>query len=142
MDVMTGHHSGRGRGWPHSVSAVQSAGRGARVPSHVAMVLDGNRRWAAHRGMGPVEGHREGARRLHEVVEWSEDAGIETLTLWVLSADNLNRPAKEVAGLLPLIERVINTLARQQRWRINPMRRIEILPDPLPEPFIPPQPAP
>jgi short-chain Z-isoprenyl diphosphate synthase len=136
MDMMTGHDSGRGREMANSVSAVQPAVRGAGVPSHVAMVLDGNRRWAARRGMGPVEGHREGARRLHEVVEWSEDAGIETLTLWVLSADNLNRPTEEVAGLLPLIERVINTLAGQQRWRINHMGRIEILPDHLRESLI------
>jgi short-chain Z-isoprenyl diphosphate synthase len=133
MNVMTGHDSGRGGEMAHSVAAVQPAVRGGGVPSHVAMVLDGNRRWAAGRGMGPVEGHREGARRLHEVVEWSDDAGIETLTLWVLSADNLNRPAEELAGLLPLIERVINTLAGKQRWRINHMGRIEILPDHLRE---------
>lgn len=136
MDIMTGHDSGRGGATAHSGTAVQPAVRGHGVPSHVAMVLDGNRRWAALRGLRPVEGHREGARRLHEVVGWSEDAGIATLTLWVLSADNLNRPAEELADLLPLIEEVINTLAGQQRWRINHMGRIEILPDHLRESLI------
>lgn len=108
------------------------AGRGTApadaAPTHLAMVLDGNRRWAAARSLTPVEGHRVGARRLFEVVQWSEDAHIEILTLWVLSAGNLRRPADELAGLLPLIAEVIDGLAARQRWRIRHLGRPDILP--------------
>ncbi|PSJ27445.1 hypothetical protein B7P34_17760 [Streptosporangium nondiastaticum] len=52
--------------------------------------MDGNRRWARARGLDPVDGHREGALRLGEVCEWAAEAAVETLTLWVLSTDNLN----------------------------------------------------
>lgn len=99
------------------------------VPRHLAIILDGNRRWAAVHGLGPVDGHREGARRLLEAVEWSDEAGIATLTLWVLSEDNLGRPADEVAGLLPLIGAVLDDLAAKRRWRIKHLGRSEILPD-------------
>ncbi|GAB2684856.1 polyprenyl diphosphate synthase [Nocardia thraciensis] len=101
---------------------------GGEGPRHLAMILDGNRRWAAARGLDPVDGHREGAERLFETVGWSEQAGVQTLTLWVLSADNLHRPAEEVDGLLPLIAEVVDTLAARQRWHVRHLGRIELLP--------------
>jgi short-chain Z-isoprenyl diphosphate synthase len=97
------------------------------------MVLDGNRRWAAAHGLGPVDGHREGAQRLYEAVEWAEGAGIEVLTLWVLSSDNLRRPATELNGLLPLIADVVDGLAARHRWRIRHLGRTDILPTRLRE---------
>jgi short-chain Z-isoprenyl diphosphate synthase len=114
-----------------ALSQAPVAGDAARrrtVPDHLGIILDGNRRWAAARDLKPIDGHREGARRLFEAVQWSEAAGVGTLTLWVLSADNLHRSASELAELLPLIEQTIDQLAAAGRWRINHLGRPRILP--------------
>ncbi|WP_280464647.1 polyprenyl diphosphate synthase [Nocardia brasiliensis] len=93
----------------------------AVVPHHLGIILDGNRRWAAARGLPPIAGHREGARRLLDIIDWADMAGISTLTTWVLSVDNLRRPREELEGLLPLIGQTVDHLAAQQRW---PLRHV------------------
>ncbi|MEU8551673.1 polyprenyl diphosphate synthase [Streptomyces roseoverticillatus] len=98
------------------------------APRHVAIIMDGNRRWAQARGLEPVDGHRAGAVRLGEVCEWADDAGLDTLTLWVLSTDNLKRPAQELAGLLPLIGETIEELASRGHWLVKPIGDLTVLP--------------
>lgn len=67
----------------------------APVPAHIAFILDGNRRWARERGLPPTAGHRWGARRVEEVLKWCYDLGVRTVTLYVLSTENLARRSKE-----------------------------------------------
>ncbi|MFG2943478.1 polyprenyl diphosphate synthase [Streptomyces sp. NPDC048282] len=99
------------------------------LPRHLAVIMDGNRRWARERGLAPVDGHREGMKRLFDILEWSAEAGVEIVTLWQLSVDNLRRPVEELSELLPLIGREVDELAARQRWRINPIGRVAALPD-------------
>ncbi len=80
-------------------AAIATAGA---VPAHVAIIMDGNGRWAAARGKPRLEGHRAGAEAVRRTVEAAVAAGIGTLTLYAFSSDNWNRPKAEVAGLMAL----------------------------------------
>ena len=77
----------------------QLAGR--PVPRHVGVMCDGNRRWARAAGVGDVSfGHQAGADKIEDVLRWSADAGVEVVTLWLLSTENLSRPESELRPLL------------------------------------------
>jgi len=69
---------------------------------HVALIMDGNGRWATPRGMPRVAGHREGARAVRKVVQCAPSLGVETLTLYAFSSDNWSRPGREVSALMRL----------------------------------------
>ncbi len=100
-----------------------------RLPKHVGVMLDGNRRWARAAGADTAEGHRAGAANISPFLEWCEELGIEVVTLWLLSTDNLNRSDDELTPLLRIIEDVVSELAEAGRWRINPMGALDLLPD-------------
>jgi undecaprenyl diphosphate synthase len=74
---------------------------------HVAIIMDGNGRWATARGLPRVDGHRRGARAVERTVETAARLGVGTLTLYALSADNWRRPASEIATLMQLFERYL-----------------------------------
>jgi len=76
---------------------------------HVAIIMDGNGRWANTRGLPRVAGHRAGADSVRRVVEASPDLGIKTLTLYAFSADNWRRPPREVSALMKLLGHYLNT---------------------------------
>ena len=76
-------------------------------PRHVAIIMDGNGRWARARGLPRAAGHRRGARVAHEIVEVASQAGVEALTLYAFSSENWRRPAHEVRLLLDLLRRTI-----------------------------------
>jgi short-chain Z-isoprenyl diphosphate synthase len=99
-----------------------------RIPRHVGVILDGNRRWAKAYGGDAVEGHRAGADKIHEVLGWCEDVGVEVVTLWLLSTDNLRRPKDELDALLRIIEQAVGDLAAARRWRIHPVGALDLLP--------------
>ena len=99
-----------------------------QVPHHVGVILDGNRRWARASGTSASIGHRAGADKIEQLLDWCEDAGVELVTLWLLSTDNLNRPAPELAPLLEIIEGVVTELAASRKWRINPVGSLDLLP--------------
>jgi short-chain Z-isoprenyl diphosphate synthase len=104
--------------------------RGAPVPRHVAVILDGNRRWARSVGTTAHHGHTKGADLIDDLLEWCEDAGVEVATLFLLSTDNLARPEHELAPLLAIIERTVHDLASPKHdWRVNPMGALDLLPD-------------
>ena len=92
-------------------------------------MLDGNRRWAKAAGADTAAGHRAGAANISPFLGWCDELGIEVVTLWLLSTDNLNRRAAELAPLLGIIEDVVTELAAEQRWRINPVGALDLLPD-------------
>ncbi|MFN2624842.1 MAG: undecaprenyl diphosphate synthase family protein, partial [Mycobacteriales bacterium] len=80
---------------------------GAPVPRHVGVILDGNRRWARSVGARVSEGHRAGADKVEDLLDWCAEAGVEVVTLWLLSSDNLSRPPAELEPLLGIIERTV-----------------------------------
>ena len=100
-----------------------------RLPQHVGVMLDGNRRWARAAGADTATGHRAGAANISPFLGWCDELGIEVVTLWLLSTDNLNRPQQELAPLLTIIEDVVTELAEAQRWRLNPVGALDLLPD-------------
>jgi short-chain Z-isoprenyl diphosphate synthase len=102
-----------------------------RVPKHVGVILDGNRRWARAAGIGVSSGHRRGADKIDEFLGWCAELRIEVVTLWLLSTDNLGRPADELAQLFQIIEDAVGELATSRRWRINPVGALDLLPDPI-----------
>ncbi len=79
-----------------------------RVPRHVAIIMDGNGRWAQARGLPRVAGHQAGTANLHVLVRAAMDLGIQVVTLFVFSTENWRRPTAEVRALLALMEHVID----------------------------------
>ena len=99
-----------------------------RLPKHVGVMLDGNRRWAKAVGADTAQGHRAGAANIEPLLGWCEEIGVEVVTLWLLSTDNLNRPAAELEPLLGIIGDAVETLAEQRRWRLHPVGALDLLP--------------
>jgi len=81
------------------------------VPRHVAIIMDGNGRWARQRGLPRSLGHREGMKAVREAVEGAVDAGVGVLTLFAFSTENWQRPAQEVSALMTLLQ----VYARKER---------------------------
>ena len=91
---------------------------GHSIPRHVGVILDGNRRWARLAGLADVShGHQKGADHIFELLGWCRQVGVEVVTLWLLSTDNLSRSGAEVEALLRIIESTVRAggagLARQ-----------------------------
>jgi len=108
--------------------------RAGRLPHHIGLILDGNRRFAREMGfLDVVEGHRRGADKVEEVLNWCEELGIQMITIWILSTENLSRPPEELSALLGLIERRLRAAAvdpkiHRKRLRIRAIGRPELLP--------------
>jgi len=102
-----------------------------RLPRHVAIIMDGNGRWAGERHLPRVEGHRAGVDSVRDVVETSARLGLEVLTLYAFSVENWKRPAAEVGTLMMLLKRYLglelDTLLRNN-IRFNVIGRVEALP--------------
>ena len=101
------------------------------LPRHVAIIMDGNGRWASLRGLPRVEGHRMGIRSVRAVVECAREIGISFLTLYAFSSENWGRPRSEVATLMGLLrEFLINELPDLNRHgiRLNVIGEIRQLP--------------
>src|SRR5215470_474585 len=78
------------------------------LPVHIAIIMDGNGRWARKRGMPRVAGHRAGITAVREVIEGSAELGIKVLTLYAFSVENWKRPRTEVATLMQLLKEYLN----------------------------------
>lgn len=102
-----------------------------RLPKHVAVMADGNRRWARLNAPGSelTVGYQAGADKLKQFVVWCDEVGIKVVTLWVLSTDNLSRASAEVAPLLDVIDRLAGDLAASGRWRVQIVGDLDLLPD-------------
>ena len=88
---------------------------GGAVPRHVAIIMDGNGRWAKERHLPRTLGHREGMKAVRETVEGAIEAGIEALTLFAFSEENWRRPAVEIGALMGLLEEYIARETRELR---------------------------
>ena len=84
-----------------------------KVPSHIAVIMDGNGRWATRRGLPRIAGHRKGQERVRELVESAGAAGVKYLTLFAFSSENWRRPEDEVRGLLDLFLAALNREVKQ-----------------------------
>jgi short-chain Z-isoprenyl diphosphate synthase len=106
---------------------------GAAKPKHVAMIVDGNRRWAKQLGLeSAAHGHRAGAAKIPEFLDWCDDLGIEVVTLYLLSSDNLTgRGGEELEQLVDIIADLAGTLAAHRDWRVQHVGSNEGLPDAL-----------
>jgi undecaprenyl diphosphate synthase len=80
-----------------------------RIPAHIAIIMDGNGRWAADRGLPRLEGHREGARSVKSIVTRCRKLGVRVLTLYAFSEQNWGRPKTEVIGLMRLLEEFVRS---------------------------------
>ena len=100
-----------------------------QMPRHIGVILDGNRRWAEAQGSSSSAGHRAGAAKIEEFLGWCDDAGVDHVTLWLLSTDNLNRPADELGSLMTIIEETVVDLQEQGRWRLHAVGALDLLTD-------------
>jgi undecaprenyl diphosphate synthase len=99
-----------------NAAATASDGSDRSAPAHVAIIMDGNGRWAAARGLPRAEGHRRGVEALRRVVKASNELGIQYLTIFSFSSENWSRPASEISDLFGLLRRFIrNDLATLHR---------------------------
>ncbi len=99
---------------------LQSGGDGFDTPRHVAIIMDGNGRWAAARGLPRVEGHRRGVEALRKTVRAASELGISVLTIFSFSSENWSRPQSEIRDLLALLRRFIrNDLADLHKSNVH-----------------------
>ncbi len=87
--------------------------KGTKLPDHVALILDGNRRWARVRGLKPWEGHRAGYQAVLKLAKASRDLGIHTFTIWAFSTENWNRPKKEIDEVMKLLDDGLREIGRE-----------------------------
>ncbi|BCX48959.1 Cis (Z)-isoprenyl diphosphate synthases [Haloferula helveola] len=102
------------------------------IPRHIAVIMDGNGRWAKERGLPRREGHRAGAESVRECVEACKQLGVEYLTLYAFSSENWNRPPHEISSLMSLLERFLDQKAEEmmkQNVRLSAIGHIERLPE-------------
>jgi short-chain Z-isoprenyl diphosphate synthase len=106
-------------------------------PEHIAVIMDGNRRWATAEGFAdPGAGHRAGAEKALELIDWCADLGIHEVTLWALSLENLGRSAEEVGTITDVAEEAIRAMADGRRKTRLPIHlrvigRRDLLPEGL-----------
>jgi undecaprenyl diphosphate synthase len=118
-----------------SAATSQAAGKSTpypEIPRHVAIIMDGNGRWAKERGLPRLEGHRTGAESVREVMEACIEIGVEYLTLYAFSSENWNRPPTEVKALMSLLDRFLKEKAKdldRQNVRLLAIGQIERLPE-------------
>lgn len=106
----------------------------ASLPKHIAVIMDGNGRWARTKGFARLLGHREGYKALRGVLLGASQLGISHLTVYAFSAENWRRPQEEVDGLMKLIERAARDelrLMHQNNVRVNTAGRIQDVPQGL-----------
>ena len=84
----------------------------AMLPTHVAIIMDGNGRWARQRHLPRVEGHRQGAESVRTIVRAAGEGGVKYLTLYAFSVENWNRPKEEVDTLMKYLARYLKTFFR------------------------------
>lgn len=99
-----------------------------RLPCHVGAIVDGNRRWAKDARRDLESGYQAGAAKVDEFLDWCHELGVGTVTLWVLSTDNLQRDAGEVASIMAAVQDMVDRLAADGRWQINLLGSLDLLP--------------
>ena len=123
--------AGAGLTAPPEEHVAGAGGRPAPLPRHVAIIMDGNGRWAQRQGLARIEGHRQGVASVRRIVEHCVRLGIEQLTLYCLSSENWRRPQAELAFLMQLLGHYMveeRELLMRQRVRVSVIGRRDGLP--------------
>lgn len=110
--------------------------RSQPLPQHIAVIMDGNRRYARRLGLSEEEGYRLGRNKLQDVLEWCSDLGIKVLTVYAFSTENFKRNEREVKSLLNLCKEELERASKDSRIhrnqvRVNIIGRLELLPEEL-----------
>ena len=106
----------------------------SKVPKHVAIIMDGNGRWARERGLPRLKGHEQGSQSVRCAVDACLEVGVEYLTLYAFSTENWKRPAHEVAGLMLLLEKFLSEKVAEMNAngvRLKTIGRTQDLPSPV-----------
>jgi short-chain Z-isoprenyl diphosphate synthase len=102
------------------------------MPRHLAVILDGNRRFVEEHHLASLrDGYAAGARRVRDVLVWSERAGVQAVTLWAMSIDNLGRPEAQIQAMSRVIEEELDAVvpsAMRRGWRLRGIGRRDLLP--------------
>ena len=104
-----------------------------RIPRHVGVMVDGNRRWARQFNAPTSQGHQAGADKIHEFLGWCQELGIKVVTLYMLSTDNMNRSGEELDLLMGIIANTLDRLDEDANISVHAMGAPELLPDYLAE---------
>ncbi len=108
-----------------------SAEAPSKIPRHIAVIMDGNGRWAKERGLPRIKGHEAGAESVKAVMRASRDAGVEIVTLYAFSVENWSRPEAEVSGLMNLLPRMLSkheNILHENETRLRAIGRLDQLP--------------
>ena len=103
----------------------------SNVPKHIAIIMDGNGRWAEKRSLNRIAGHRMGITRAKEIIRACRELGIEVLTLYAFSTENWNRPRREISTLMSLLKRFLSAEGKtlvKNNIRLNAIGSLEDLP--------------
>ena len=103
-------------------------------PEHIAVILDGNRRWALKRSLNPWVGHKHGAEKVENLLDWCLQLGVKSITLYAFSTENFRRPKKEIEELMQIFEEKLRKLLTDKRIHQNQVKvkiigRRELLPN-------------
>lgn len=102
-----------------------------KLPHHIGVMVDGNRRWAKLAGSSTAAGHQAGADKILEFLDWCEELGIKVVTLYMLSTDNLNRDPAELRDLLAIIGNTLDRLGETNRVKVQQVGARDLLPTDL-----------
>ncbi len=111
-------------------ATIQNGSRKGPIPVHVAIIMDGNGRWARQRRLPRLAGHKAGTENIRRVIEGFSDAGVKYLTIYAFSTENWDRPSEEVHGLMDIIQDVIHREAQalhKQGVRLRHLGRLDRL---------------
>lgn len=104
----------------------------AKAPEHIAIIMDGNGRWAKQRGLPRIAGHRAGAESVRRTVDTCKRLGVKFLTLYAFSSENWSRPESEVKALMQLLEKFLKEKTKEmmkQNVKLNAIGRTSMLPE-------------
>lgn len=103
-----------------------------RIPAHVAIIMDGNGRWAEKQNLSRTQGHIAGVKRVEEIIDYASEIGIKAVTLYTFSSENWNRPSNEVSTIMNIVAAVLNRKLKklkQDNFKFRMIGREEGLPE-------------
>ena len=108
------------------------------MPQHIGMIIDGNRRFAKEKGLNAWDGHKIGAQKINDVLDWCWEAGIKVVTIYSFSTENFDRPEKEVKEIMKIakakFEEILEDMRiHQHKVRVKAIGRLHLLPDSVKE---------
>ena len=98
---------------------MQQSNGGEQIPSHIAIILDGNGRWAKRRGLPRTMGHRQGAKAVEPIIRRCLELGVSSLSLYAFSTENWSRPASEVDAIMNLLREMLHSADQYRRENVR-----------------------